>query len=295
MTSRQIVACVFFLSLTFAPAYGSERRGYIKSASTPKLPVTNGLLAYQAGCPTSPIACNSSRTNSVGECANEDGDFVDLYSISGDPGQQVTINLTSPASGADIIDPYLELYRPDGSLVALNDDLGDEDLNARIVHTLDVAGSWIILVSSAEPRDTGVYTLSVACTGAQATCTAGPTNLCLNLNRFKVEAGWTIPSGQSGNGAAVAITGDTGYFTFFNAANVEMVVKILDACAPFSRYWVFAGGLTNVDVVLNITDTRTGTIRTYRNPQNTAFQPIQDTNAQADPASQRGLLAGLVP
>jgi hypothetical protein len=56
----------------------------------------------------------------------------------------------------------------------------------------------------------------------------------------------------------------------------------LDACSGSSGYyWVFAGGLTNVHVGLTITDTFTGVVRTYTNPQNTAFQPIQDTSAFA--------------
>jgi hypothetical protein len=37
--------------------------------------------------------------------------------------------------------------------------------------------------------------------------------------------------------------------------------------------------LTNVSVTLTVTDTVTGAVRTYTNPQGTAFAPIQDTNA----------------
>ena len=42
---------------------------------------------------------------------------------------------------------------------------------------------------------------------------------------------WTTPNGDSGPGMGVALTGDSGYFWFFNAANIELVVKVLDACA----------------------------------------------------------------
>jgi hypothetical protein len=37
--------------------------------------------------------------------------------------------------------------------------------------------------------------------------------------------------------------------------------------------------LTDVQVTLTVTDTRTGFAKTYTNPQATAFQPIQDTAA----------------
>jgi hypothetical protein len=45
------------------------------------------------------------------------------------------------------------------------------------------------------------------------------------------------------------------------------------------RYWVFAGGLTDVRVWMNVTDTLRGAGKSYENPQGTPFQPIQDTNA----------------
>jgi hypothetical protein len=92
---------------------------------------------------------------------------------------------------------------------------------------------------------------------------------------------WATRDGRSGPGRAVALTGDTGYFTFFDAANVEVLVKVLNGCGLNSRYWTFAGGLTDVNVILTVTDTQTGSVQTYTNPQGTPFQPIQDTNAFA--------------
>jgi hypothetical protein len=46
-----------------------------------------------------------------------------------------------------------------------------------------------------------------------------------------------------------------------------------------SRKWVFAAGMTNVNVVLTVTDTVTGATRTYENPLNTPFAPVQDVAA----------------
>jgi hypothetical protein len=116
-------------------------------------------------------------------------------------------------------------------------------------------------------------------TSAGLACAAGPTTLCLNGGRFQVETRWTTSAGQTGAGQAVALTADTGYFWFFSPGNVELVVKAVTGCAFNSHYWVFAGGLTDVQVVLTVTDTLTGAVRTYANPQGTAFQPIQDTSA----------------
>lgn len=104
--------------------------------------------------------------------------------------------------------------------------------------------------------------------------------MCLGGSRFGVTADWATPT-SSGHGTAVALTEDTGYFWFFSSSNVEMVVKALDGCAITGHKWVFAGGLTNVNVTLTVTDFATGAIKTYINPQSTAFQPIQDTGAFA--------------
>jgi hypothetical protein len=118
---------------------------------------------------------------------------------------------------------------------------------------------------------------------AQAACTANATTLCLNNSRFKVQVQWTTGDGSTGPGQAVAVTGDTGYFWFFSPNNVEMVLKAVEGCAFNSSYWVFAGGLTNVNVVTTVTDTQTGVVRSYVNPQNVPFQPLQDTSAFACP------------
>ena len=115
--------------------------------------------------------------------------------------------------------------------------------------------------------------------GFSSVCTANATTLCLSNGRFKVQTHWATSDGQSGSGQAISLTGDTGYFWFFSSSNVEMIVKVLDACGINGSKWVFAGGLTNVNVVLTVTDTQTGSVRTYTNPQNTAFLPIQDTSA----------------
>ena len=112
-------------------------------------------------------------------------------------------------------------------------------------------------------------------------CSADATTLCLNSGRFQVQTQWTTPQGQSGAGQAVGLTSDTGYFWFFSSNNAEVIVKVVDGRAFNSRFWVFAGGLTNVNVVMTVTDTLTGTFKTYTNPQGVAFQPIQDTSAFA--------------
>lgn len=110
-------------------------------------------------------------------------------------------------------------------------------------------------------------------------CVSNGTTLCLNENRFQVNVDWRRPNGDTGVGTRVELTDDTGYFWFFNSTNVEMVIKVLDGCNNNGNYWVFAGGLTNVEVDITVTDTETDTTKVYSNPLSTPFQPIQDTEA----------------
>lgn len=123
----------------------------------------------------------------------------------------------------------------------------------------------------------------VSSTENPSTCTNTDTAICLNNGRFRVETTWTKPNGETGAGHAVRITADTGYFWFFSNTNVEMTVKVLNACSIGTKQWVFASGLTNVQVVMKVTDTASGQTRTYTNPNGTAFLPIQDTSAFACP------------
>ena len=60
------------------------------------------------------------------------------------------------------------------------------------------------------------------------TCVADSTTLCLNNGRFRVTAEWRTRDGANGPGRGVALTPDSGYFWFFDAANVEVVVKVLE-------------------------------------------------------------------
>ena len=112
-----------------------------------------------------------------------------------------------------------------------------------------------------------------------------PTSACVNPgscfggNRFAVAATWRKPTGETGTATVVHITPDSGYLWFFDSSNVETVFKVIDGCGLNGHHWFFAGGLTNVKVVLTVTDSLTGEMKTYTNPQNTAFQPIQDTSA----------------
>jgi len=110
-----------------------------------------------------------------------------------------------------------------------------------------------------------------------ATCAASDVKLCLG-NRFEVTATWQADV-ASGTAKVEPLTSDTGYLWFFDSTNVEAVVKVLDGCGLNGRHWVFAAGLTDVEVRLKVADTTSGKSKEYLNPPHTTFQPIQDTDA----------------
>ncbi|HSS76559.1 MAG TPA: Calx-beta domain-containing protein, partial [Thermoanaerobaculia bacterium] len=113
-------------------------------------------------------------------------------------------------------------------------------------------------------------------------CVAGPTTLCIG-NRFKAEVGWRTAA-DTGLGQAVPLASapNSGLFYFFGADNIEMLIKVLNACVPpFNHFWVFFAATTNVEFTTTVTDTQSGKVKVYFNPLNTSAPPVQDVNAFA--------------
>ena len=152
----------------------------------------------------------------------------------------------------------------------------------------DPGGVWRLQVADRVFVDSGrlinwgiTFELSCSFDLSPRPCEPGPTTLCLNQDRFSVFADYRTPTGDSGRGRAVELTEDSGYFWFFAPDNVEVLVKVLNACSFADRFWVFGAGLTNVEVGIIVADSQSPIFNStaYLNPLNHAFGPIQDTNA----------------
>ncbi len=115
-------------------------------------------------------------------------------------------------------------------------------------------------------------------TVAAGPCEATTERLCLNDQRFAVEVAWKDFQGNQGKGKAVNLTADTGYFWFFDAANVEVVIKVLDGTSLNGKHWVFYGALSSVEYTITVTDTQTGVQKIYKNPSGT-LASVADTEA----------------
>ncbi len=110
-------------------------------------------------------------------------------------------------------------------------------------------------------------------------CAPDPTTLCLNSGRFKVEVSWRVPErATNGVGRAVPMSSDAGSFWFFNQANTELVVKVLDGRTVNGKFWFFSGALSNVEYTITVTDLTTGAVKTYFNPSG-QLASFADTSA----------------
>jgi predicted esterase len=114
-------------------------------------------------------------------------------------------------------------------------------------------------------------------------CVADATTLCLRDGRFRLTVTWRDFSGRTGTGTPVPLSQESGLFWFFDPANMEMLVKVLDGCALTNHQWIFAAATTNVEYALTVTDTTTGAAAVYRNTLGRSSPAVTDTMALSCP------------
>jgi len=119
---------------------------------------------------------------------------------------------------------------------------------------------------------------------ANATCTPSSSTLCLLGSRFRVTLNVNDPR-VSGSGSANATAqGDWGYFDVPAATGSSdkpvVFVKLIDGRPVNNRFWVFYGGLTDLQYSFTVTDVQTGASKTYTKATGT-YDGAADTNAFA--------------
>jgi len=159
-----------------------------------------------------------------------------------------------------------QYYNPPGQLASVGDTHGFGPLGAGGANPTVAPPSPAPLIEERVER------------AASVPCQPGAQRLCLNGGRFAVTVAWKDFQGHTGQGTAVPLSGDTGTFWFFNAANIELVVKALDGRPVNGHFWLFYGALSNVEYTVTVTDSQTGTMRTYTNPSG-RFASVADTLA----------------
>jgi hypothetical protein len=116
---------------------------------------------------------------------------------------------------------------------------------------------------------------------AAAPCVEDGLTLCLQDGRFRLSAAFSANGVLYRGAGAAALTTDTGWFWFFQPANVELVSKVLDGCGVNGHFWAFTAGLTDVEVHLRVVDTghQPPVVRDYVNPLRRDFPPVLDAAA----------------
>jgi len=175
----------------------------------------------------------------------------------------------------------------DGSAFADAGPLLPPGSTSTVIDSLDAGAGYGFRVRAENAAGSSAYSAEAQAatdTALPASCATDATTLCLS-NRFRARVAWKTPDGSTGQGSAVPIASapQSGLFYFFSATNIEMLLKVLNACSPAlgNKYWTFYAATTNVQFALTVVDTQTGKTRVYFNPQGQAAPPVQDTNAFA--------------
>jgi len=180
-----------------------------------------------------------------------------------------------------LLDPAItgRLYAATDSGVFVSDDRGDSwtasgDANPPVALSLAVDPRTLGPLYAGTSQ--GVYVLD------RGGCVADDADSCLHTSRFRVQVGFRRADGTSGVGHAVPLGDASTAFWFFDPANLELLVKVLDGRPVNGSFWVFAGGLSDVRYTLTVTDVVTGAVKTYVNPAG-VLSSFADTAAFADP------------
>ncbi|MGZ8796351.1 MAG: hypothetical protein ACXW2F_03320 [Thermoanaerobaculia bacterium] len=121
--------------------------------------------------------------------------------------------------------------------------------------------------------------LTVGSTTQPSTCTPSDTKLCLGQRRFAVTVSWNDGGAQGGQGRTLPYTDATGFFWFSSNDNLEILLKVLDACSFDKHFWVFGAAATTLAYDISVVDTRTGATKVYHHDNGTPATAIADTKA----------------
>jgi Bacterial pre-peptidase C-terminal domain len=253
---------IAFLVLLSGVAMARAASPTLSPETGPRKVGGNLRLQRTFACVTQGIPCNTTMSGTLtsDDCVLEaDGSNYDPWTFQATAGQ--TVRITMHAG----FDAYLLLLDPRGNFLEENNNYPGGGSDSRISWDIDETGTYTIYANSFAPGATGPYTLELVCNTAD--CTSNSTTLCLNGGRFRVSAIFSAPNLGITNAAAqvVRLTGDTGYFWFFSANNVELVLKVVDGRAFNNFFWVFYGALSDVEYTITVTDTATSRVKTYHN------------------------------
>ena len=141
------------------------------------------------------------------------------------------------------------------------------------IYALDASSSKVLYAATSR----GVFRRIIDPTAGA--CALFEQSLQLADGRYCVGVSFRSPSMSEADFAHPApLTASTGAFWFFDPTNLELIVKVLDGRSVNGKFWVFYGALSNVEYTITVTDTLTGAVKTYFNPQG-QLASVADTSA----------------
>jgi photosystem II stability/assembly factor-like uncharacterized protein len=154
-----------------------------------------------------------------------------------------------------------------------------ENPQGQLASVADTSAFPGAIASAAFPLRSARAAVPASPLATAGSCVADATSLCLNGGRFRVQVNWfAVNIASSGAGQTNPLTSDSGAFWFFTPGNLELIVKVVDGRAVNGHFWVFYGALSDVEYTITVTDTETGTSRSYSNPQG-RLASVADTSA----------------
>jgi len=162
--------------------------------------------------------------------------------------------------------PAIEIVRPDDTVIDRRE--GDGSGSTRLAIVLK-PGIYKARVIGLPPGSSGAYSLRLTCLigDPQVFCSPDESTLCFE-SRFSVRAAIRASeSSPSVIATALRSSDRHGHFSApsltNDAANPELVVKILDGRAINGRWWIFLGSLTGFDYDITVRDTFFKRAKTY--------------------------------
>ena len=156
-------------------------------------------------------------------------------------------------------------------------DFGDGDGSAfqSPAHTFAAAGTYAVRLTVSNPSGSNQTSQSVV-VKIPTPCASDPgilpanagDNFCITLAAFDQR------TGHAGPGLAIPQNAHFGYFSIPSITNdpdnPEVFVKVLDGRSVNGHFWVFYGGLTDLQYTLDVRDFQTGLTRHYTKPSGSA-------------------------
>lgn len=244
-TSSNLAAGTYYVGVS---AYSSGSAYTLLVTSTGSAPATPAAPSNLVATPTSSTTINLTWSDNA---TNETGYIVEAK---------------AGGSGFVQIDPVLP---PNATSTTISGATAGVTFTFRVKARNGAGDSGYSNEASATPTNSG------------GPCVTNSTTACLLNNRFRVSVRYInafVNPPQPGDflGARLASgssVSDTATFGLTTPLLIEAVVRILDVnqVQPgANRFDIYAGGLTDLEYTVTVTDTQTGRSKTYRKPPGTS-------------------------